>query len=89
MADELTLKWGTIKGYELESPAAMAALDKLRALGPRSMSAMTQHDTDEEKQAICDLIDALDAETVYLDWDGKDVTKEEAKRYVLDYGKKN
>jgi len=25
---------------------------------------------------------------IYLDWDGKYVTKEEAKEYVMNYGKK-
>jgi len=51
-----------------------------------SMSAAMQRNTPAQKQAICDLIDAGDFETVYLDWDEKEVSKEEAKKYVMEYG---
>lgn len=84
MSDELTLKWGALKGWRIESDAAIAAADKLFAT-PRSMSVMMQRDTPEEKKLLCDLIDAVDCELIYLDWDGKYVTKDEAKKYVMDY----
>ena len=41
----------------------------------------------EQKQLLCDLIDVMQIDSVCLDWTGKDVTKEEAKQYVMDYGK--
>lgn len=89
MAEELTLKWGTLKGWKLdENGPAFAALKRYHEAGTVSMGAALQHDSAEQKQALCELIDALDAETIYLDWDGKDVSKDEAKRYVLDYGNK-
>lgn len=84
--DSLTLKWGTLKAWDLKSDAALKAAQRYADIGEHSMGAATQHDTAEQKQALCDLIDALDCETVYLDWDGKDVSKDEAKRYVTEYG---
>lgn len=41
--------------------------------------------TPEHKKAVCDLIDALDCDTIHLDWEGKDVSKDEAKKYVMEY----
>ena len=83
--DSLTLKWGTMKAWDLNSEAARAAAKRYAEAGEVALGAMQQHDTPKQKQALCDLIDALDAETVYLDWDGKDVSKDEAKRYVMEY----
>lgn len=82
--DHLTLKWGTIKAWRLHSERGRELLKKYHAIGS-SMSAMLQHDTPEQKELICQMIDECNAETIYLDWDGKDVSKEEAKKYVLEY----
>lgn len=87
MADVLALKWGTLKWWDIKSPAATEALERYFATGEQSLGAAQQRDTDEQKQAICDLIDALDADTVHLDWDGVDVSKADAKAYVMNYGK--
>lgn len=85
--ESLTLKWGTLKGWRLnQGGPAKAALNRW-AEGGYSMSAMMQEDTPEQKQAILDLIDALDADTVHLDWEGEDVSKEAAKQYVMEYGR--
>jgi hypothetical protein len=84
-ADSLTLKWGSLKGWKLESPRALALLGYWINLGVCA-SAVMHRDTPEQKRALCDLIDCADLETVCLDWDGKDVTKEEAKAYILKYG---
>ncbi len=46
---------------------------------------MAQNDTPEQKEIICQLIDLVPGE-IFLDWDNKDVSKEEAKKYVLNYG---
>ncbi len=48
------------------------------------MSALMQHDTDTQKQALLDLIDAVDGDIVN-EWDGAHYTKEEAKQYVREY----
>lgn len=89
MSESLTLKWGTLKEWDLNKDGpAFAALKRYGEVGYVNMSAAMQEDTPEQKQAICDLIDALDAESVWLDWDGKEITKDEAKRYVMEYGQK-
>ena len=89
MAESLTLKWGTLKAWDLnEDGAAFAILKKWNELGS-SPSAMAQDDTAEQKKLICELIDAVDCEEVYLDWDGKHVSKDEAKKYVTEYGQRS
>jgi hypothetical protein len=81
----LTLKWGSLKGWNGlgDNEPAMAALRKYHD-EPVSMSAAAQRDTDTQKEALCDLIDAVDGE-IWNDWDGKIMTKDEAKAYVRDY----
>lgn len=83
MAEYLTLKWGTLKGWNIESEDTLAILNRWAELG-YSMSAMMQRDTDEQKKIICELIDAIDG-PIENDWTGKEMMKEEAKEYVLNY----
>ena len=85
MPNVLTLKWGTVKGWNLETDAAKAALQKWCDYGA-SMSAMMQHDTPEQQQALIAAIDLMDE--IWLDWEDKKVSCEEAKEYVLNYGKR-
>jgi hypothetical protein len=82
--NSLTLKWGTVKGWKLDDPEAQAALQKWAEFG-YSMSAACQRDTPEQKQALIQAIDHMDE--IWLDWDNKQVSREEAKEYVLNYGK--
>lgn len=85
MSDEyLSLKWGTLKGWNLESEKAQEIMRRYLSFGS-SFSAMDQRDTPEQKQAICDLIDAIDG-PIQNDWTGDMMTKDEAKAYVLGYG---
>ena len=86
--EHLTLKWGTLKSWSLNSPKGKELLQKYFAIGA-SESAMLQDDTPEQKELICQMIDECAAPTIYLDWDGKDVSKDEAKRYVMEYGVKS
>ncbi len=83
--ESLSLKWGTWKAYNLdkdgESPA-WKAMERYFSIGEH----LAQHDTPEMKQVLCEVIDALNAETVYLDWGGVYFSKEEAKAYILNYG---
>lgn len=83
MANVLTLKWGTVKGWIIESDEAKAALQKWADHGV-SMSAAMQKDTPEQKQALLDAMDHFDE--FWLDWDDRQVTREEAKEYVRTYG---
>lgn len=82
--DYLSLKWGTLKSWKLNSEAGKDLLKRYFELGA-SYSAMAQQDTPEQKELICQIIDECGAETIYLDWDDKHVSKEEAKRYVMEY----
>jgi hypothetical protein len=83
--DYLTLKWGTLKSWHFNSDRAAALFKEYSSLGSSS-GAMSQRDTQRQKEIICELIDEGDFETVYLDWDGEDISKEEAKKYVMEYG---
>jgi len=81
----LTLKWGTLKSWNFEScEKAHPLLKEYNKIGS-SLSAMTQRDTPRQKEIICELIDLCDGDTIFLDWDGKEVSKQEAKDYVMNY----
>lgn len=87
--DYLTLKWGTLKSWSFtskraEKMKAKELLSKYRDLG-MAAGAAQQRDTREQKEVICKLIDAGNFTRVCLDWDGKYVSKTEAKKYVMEY----
>ena len=82
--DRLTLKWGTLKAWGFHSEKAIKLLKEYGEIGS-SMSAMMQHDTPRQKEIICELIDEGNFEKVYLDWTDEKVSKEEAKKYVMEY----
>ncbi len=84
MSEHLLLKWGTLKGWEVESDKSQNALKRYHEVGQVSMSAMMQHDNAAQKTALCDLIDAIDGEIVN-DWSGENMTKDDAKKYVMEY----
>jgi len=81
--DSLSLKWGTLKSWDIHSETGIALLRRYREIGC-SLSAMAQRDTPEQKEIICQLIDGC-AGDIYLDWDGEYVSKEKAKEYVRNY----
>ena len=82
--ESLTLKWGVVKSWSLRQETTRALLQKYADLG-WSGSGMTQPNTEEHRRVLCDLIDALNADTICLDWTGEDATKEAAKKYVMEY----
>lgn len=81
--DNLLLKWGTLKGWDLHSDKALALLKEYGSLGA-SLSVMTQHDTPRQKEIVCELIDECDG-IIQNDWDGNYYTKQQAKDYVMGY----
>lgn len=85
--DSLSLKWGTLKSWDIHSETGKALLKRYHEIGA-SAGAMTQRDTPEQKEIICQLIDGC-AGDIYLDWDGVEVSKERAKEYVRNYGKQS
>jgi hypothetical protein len=84
MTESLTLKWGTLKDWSVESDRCLELLRKYEELGS-CVSAALQEDTPEQKQIICELIDSVDCKKIENDWTGEFMTKEEAKRYVMEY----
>jgi hypothetical protein len=82
----VTLKWGTLKSWQCGSDRARELMAKYHELGC-SISAMAQKDTPEQKEIICQLIDECTDDRIMLDWDGVKVPKDEAKAYVMNYGK--
>lgn len=85
--NNLTLKWGTLKSWHFDSVECQVLKNEYNGIGS-SFSAMAQVDTPRQKEIICELIDRCDGDTIYLDWDGKDVPKDEAKKYVMEYNRK-
>ena len=83
--ESLLLKWGTLKGWDLKSEASREAARTYFGTGSHSAGCMSQHDTAEQKQALCALIDAIDG-YIQNDWSGEMMTKDQAKAYVLEYG---
>lgn len=82
----LELKWGTLKGWNVNgNDAAFAAIKRYHGQ-PTSFGAMQQRDTAEQKEALCELIDAIDG-PITNDWSGERMTKDEAKAYVRDYAR--
>ena len=86
MTAQLTLKWGTLKGWDFtDNEVGLKLLREYNELGA-SMSAMAQHDVPRQKEIICALIDICEDGTVYNDWDGEHMTNDAAKAYVMNYG---
>lgn len=85
MESYILLKWGTIKGWSKLNQKTVDILQKWAALG-YSPSCMAQNDTPEQKQLLCDAIDAHEGE-ITNDWSGEKLTKEQAKDYIMNYRK--
>lgn len=79
----LTLKWGTVKGWDFKDDEETWLILK-KFLQNSPMSAMCDHPDDERKNLLCQVIDKMDGE-IYNDWEGGTMTKDEAKKYVLEY----
>lgn len=83
--EHLTLKWGTLKGWHFnEGSEAHKAFKEYNSLG-MSMGAAQQKDTAKQKELICKIIDSVDCSTITNDWEGTEMSKEEAKQYVMNY----
>jgi len=88
MTEILTLKWGTVKGWSGLSETSVAALQLWADLGV-SMSAMAQDKSDAPREALCHAIDVIvgNGGKIWNDWDGREMTAEAAKKYVMEYYK--
>lgn len=83
--DYITLKWGTLKAWHLSNPALEPLIEEYNKEG-HSLSAMLQRDTPRQKEIICEMIEII-GKPVYNDWSGEEMSADEAKLYVMEYGK--
>ena len=83
MAENLLLKWGTIKGWDNFSEKSQEIVRRYFADG-MSMSCAMERPDEARKAILCELIDQLDGE-IKNDWSGEIMSKDEAKRYVKEY----
>lgn len=83
----ISLKWGTFKSWDIDpdDKESMALMQEYSNLG-NCISAAGQRDTPRQKEIICLMIER--AGGAYNRWTGKDMTVEEAKKYVNDFDKK-
>ena len=86
--DYLLLKWGSLKGWNLKAAENAEAFELLKKWGDLgvSISAMSQRDTPEQKEILCELIRKFHGE-ITNDWDGETYSKERAIDYIMNYGK--
>lgn len=84
--DSLTLKWGTLKAWHFHRENGQRLIKEYFEIGS-SMSAALKKDTPRQKEIVLELIDECDGD-IWNDWDNVKMTKDEAKAYVLNYGKK-
>jgi hypothetical protein len=83
--DYITLKWGTLKAWRLTNPALDPLIEEYNKEGGSSLSAMSQRDTPRQKEIICEMIEII-GKPVFNDWSGEQMSIEEAKKYVMEYG---
>jgi hypothetical protein len=86
---KLTLKFGSLKAWDFNGNERAAELLREYESADSAAGVMQQHDTARQKEILCALIDECDdPKGIYLDWDGKYVSKDEAKDYIANYGKR-
>jgi hypothetical protein len=81
----LLFKWGTLKGWNVPDGECLELLKKYFADG-QPLGCAADRPGEDRKKILCDLIDKFDG-TMSNDWDGNEYTKDEAKKYVMEYGK--
>lgn len=86
MAETLLLKWGTIKGWHDLTDRSLEIMKRYFADGT-PMSCALDHPDDARKATLCELIDQFDGE-IQNDWSGEIMSKDDAKKYVLEYRNK-
>lgn len=85
MKNTLVLKWGTLKRWDFQTDDAKKLFAEYCDIGSSASAAM-QNDTQRQKEIICELIDLCE-EPITNDWSGDKMTRQEAKDYVMNYGK--
>jgi hypothetical protein len=86
MSESLLLKWGTIKGFGGLSNRSIEIVERFFADGVPA-SAMTDRPDDTRRAILCELIDQFEG-SIQNDWSGEMMSKEAAKEYIMNYGKR-
>lgn len=81
----LTLKFGTLKAWNIKDGDCRDLLKKYLLTGI-STSLACHKNTIEQKNILCELIDKFNYGKIYNDWEGTELSKEEAKDYIMNYG---
>jgi len=84
--NSITLRFGTVKTWLLDGKEARDALQKWADHGI-NIGIVSHKDTPEQQQDLLNALEFMDK--IWLDWHEVEVTKEEARKYILDYGKTN
>lgn len=83
--EHLLLKWGNLKGWNIQTETSRLAFNAYVDSGRNASAAMAMVRLDDaEKEALCGLIDAIDG-PITNDWSGEEMSKDEAKKYVREY----
>lgn len=86
--DYLLLKWGTVKSWSFETKECEAFKLLQEYMQGSSIECIYGRPDEERKKLLCKIIDSLNGE-IENDWEGEMMTKEEAKKYVMEYGSKD
>jgi len=84
MSNSIFLKWGTVKGWDFDDTTSEAFRLLKAYMEGSPASCMADHPGEERKNLLCKVIDKIDGE-IRNDWTGEIMTKQEAKKYVMDY----
>jgi len=86
--ERLTLKWGTVKGWNNLSDKSLSSLQKW-ADGGVTLGAAQQWNTDQQIRDLCEAIDQIAGTggEFWNDWEGISMTADDAKEYVKGYRK--
>ena len=82
---KLSLKWGTLKEWNFDSSEKARTLFKEYDNINYSLGKEKLNDTPRQKRIICELIDLCEDDFIYLEFNEKNVSKKEAKKYIIEY----
>ena len=82
----LLLKFGTLKGWDDLSQAQIEALEKWRD-SENGLGTLQASRTDESNRLLCEALDLFEDGQITNDWDGCTYTIQQAKNYIMEYGK--
>lgn len=82
---DLTLKWGTLKGWDTRgNKKAMDLIREYHGIGTSTGGVMLQRDTPRQKEIVHELVDLSDGKVI-LDFTDEIVDKQGAHEYLNNY----